>query len=335
MSNVNEQNNTEASLLISRLRLYFSDFSEFSLLENDLQQLIHLFNCGHEEESFARIKVVLKQGPQSYLHFFASANSESKSMIKLVLFCLVALYLSTVKVNQIHSCTFPSIDELLAVYPEFHHLRISGSREDLSELHHLLNFRNYLALLLRMTSSEGKKIQFLKAIGRIDGSFGDYHPGTGQKSTTSYRCLIYYRESNLPIKRDAYLNIPPNKLSMRLLHNDSLPNSIQKRKTEEPEQCKDALPVHYDEDSSSALPIEKRRKLFERSNTKNLLEDSNEKTPTVHYSSSVPSFPLLPRWNSEHIEFDEDKDQLIPYEGSFSEVIPEDLGLTQKELPYK
>jgi len=118
---------------------------------------------------------------------------------------------------------FCDMSELLSKYPEFHMI------SDQKELNLLLSFRNVLAVALSVIPGKLHKSQLINISTRIgETRHHRYVTGSGEKSATRRRVLIYERESGvLPMPR------PPRKVRMQIEEVDDNPNNKHFKSTSE------------------------------------------------------------------------------------------------------
>lgn len=183
------------------LKRAFSDFTYFdSMLARSIRDLID--RSSHEDFDCHVMGDVLR----SYLGSDYEIRYESKEHKPLLLTLKYALFAAVIflhaKSAEAQSRFYQSADELLQAYPSFaQEVRELGPVEGKRELNYLLTFRNYMVAALLLLPAKENKIVLLRVLERLEGSNEQYITGTGQKASTTRRCLIYHQESGVPMTK--------------------------------------------------------------------------------------------------------------------------------------
>jgi len=183
------------------LKKAFSDFLHFEeMLANPIRDLIAKSCTQDFDSKFMEGLLVRYLGNNYEAHYVTKDQKDALLMIKYGLFATVIFLFAKTPTAQ--RSFFQSTDDLMQNYPEFNdelvELGVAGRGK---ELQYLLIFRNYLvAALLLLPGKDNKKV-FLRVIERLEGANEEYITGTGQKPSTTRRCLIYHRESGIPMTK--------------------------------------------------------------------------------------------------------------------------------------
>lgn len=183
------------------LKKAFSDFLHFEeMLANPIRDLIAK-SCAQDFDSkFMEGLLVRYLGNNYEAHYATKDQKDAFLMIKYGLFATVIFLFAKTPTAQ--RTFFQSTDDLMQNYPEFDEDLVAlGVTGRAKELQYLLIFRNYLAAALLLLPGKDNKKVFLRVLERLEGAGEEYITGTGQKPSTTRRCLIYHRESGVPMTK--------------------------------------------------------------------------------------------------------------------------------------